>query len=110
METYSQLYSTVLHNNKTILCDLTTWANITLSGNSLSQFKQDEIEFANFFREITTNEFIYSSVTDSLGNQIKIGDRYTFADVKDSHVKYDHWQNEFANDPKVIIYRPLVKE
>lgn len=111
MEIYTQLYSTLDHNGKKVLCDLFKWAELTLSSDRYSQFSQDLDEAMKFIREngqLSAQE-IYSEVSDTNNNPIQIGLRYVWNDQKNPHPNYTYWDNEFANDPKVT-YRPLVRE
>lgn len=113
MEIYTQYYSTLVLNGKKVLADCQKWGLSTLSGSRLQQFEQDALETARFLLssgKVTVEKIYSSAAVDSYNNKIMIGERYTFQDTYFAHEKYLYWQNEFANDSNVIVYRPWVKE
>jgi hypothetical protein len=120
MKIYTQLYSTYLFDGKKILCDTPHWGALTMTDPELKQFELDMKESVNHLtnNEHFSTEIIYSSETDSIGNKIAIGQRYTLQDTyvgptdweSIAHPKYLQWQTVFANDPNCIEFRPIVQE
>lgn len=115
MQTYSQLFSILNKDGKKHLVDLYSWAEMTLTGDRLSQYLADKEEFdAHYANYASTGEFsfepIYSSVEANNGTvPIQIQTRMTWQTELDQHPKLDYWLQEFANDPNVE-YQPLIRE
>jgi hypothetical protein len=112
MEIYTQLHSTLNINGRKVLVDPAKWGYYTMSHERFAEFFQDVQNWTNEFYNTRgfQSEFVYSSnAVDRCGNKILIGCRYIFEDKKIIIDKYEYWQNEMSNDPRVT-YRPWVKE
>lgn len=115
MQTYSQFFSILNKDGKKYLVDIYKWAEMTLTGERLSQYLADKQEFDLHYQNyLTAGEFgvelIYSSAKANNSTMlIPIQARMTWQTELDQHPKFDSWLIEFANDPNVE-YRPLIRE
>ena len=113
MEIYTQLHSVLNIDNVKTLVELDQWAQKRLTGERLSQYLLDRDEFLVFYNTLMasgelTIGTITKQVTTSRGTtDLPIGSTYTWANQKQTHTKFDYWQQQFAADP-VVVYQPEI--
>ena len=115
MQTYKQLFSTLTKDGKKYLVNVYKWADMTLTGDQLSQYLADKQEFdvhyANYAAsgKFTIEPIYSSSVANESTTSVQIGFYYFWQPALDQHPKFDYWLSQFASDPNVE-YRPLTLE